>query len=192
MGPIEILWATVMTFFIIIAMVRGYHRELGVTIVILVTLWALKQAERIVAAGAQGQKAGIYWRAYAKLHGQNPLGVTVLPMNETILMSLFTGAFVLAVIAAYGGRTLTFTGTPVRGSARLLLDVSVGAINGYLVAGTMWYYTDHFGYPLPDWVFHKPLTEFAQKAVNYLPPAIMDDKVIIGLVALLILMQVRK
>ena len=192
MGPIEILWATVMAFFIIIAMVRGYHKELGVTTVILVTMWALKQAERIVSAGAQGQKAGIYWRAYAKLHGQNPLRVAVLPMSNTLLMSLFTGAFVLAVIAAYGGRTLTFTGTPVRGNARLLLNVSVGAINGYLVAGTLWYYTDHFGYPLPAWVFQNSLTPFAQKAVHYLPPAIMDDKIIIGLVALLILMQVRK
>ncbi len=192
MGPIEILWATVMAFFIIIAMVRGYHKELGVTTVILVTLWALKQAERIVSAGAQGQKAGIYWRAYAKLHGQNSLGVAVLPMSDMLLMSLFTGAFVMAVIAAYGGRTLTFTGTPLRGTGRFLLDVSAGAINGYLVAGTMWYYTDHFGYPLPDWVFKQPLSPFAQKAVHYLPPAIMDDKVIIGLVALLILMQVRK
>ncbi len=193
MGPIEILWGTVMAFFVIIAIVRGYHKELGVTTVILATMWALKQAERVVEAGSQGQKAGIYWKAYSELHGQNPLKVAVLPIeSKMVLMTIFTGAFLLAVIAAYGGRTLTFSGTPAKGHTRFLLNVSVGAINGYLVAGTLWYYTDHFGYPLPPWAFKNTLTDFARGAIHYLPPAIMSDKLIIGLVVLLILMQVRK
>jgi len=192
MGPIEILWATVLTFFVFIALVRGYHKELGVTIVLLATLWVLKQAEIIVV---KKPTTGIYGSMYLALSKSNPLHTNLIPESNALKMYLFLGVLVLIVLASYRGRTITLSGTPTKGHARGLLDIAVGAVNGYLFAGTAWYYMALFGYPFPKWmhVDMSRTTHLAQVIVSqYLPPTLLDDKIILAAVVLLVILGVRK
>ena len=49
-----------------------------------------------------------------------------------------------------------------------LLGLFLGAINGYLLVGTIWSFLDQAGYPF-DWII-QPLPEDAANLVQYLPP----------------------
>jgi hypothetical protein len=192
MGPIEILWATVLTFFVFIALVRGYHKELGVTIVLLATIWALKQAEIIVT---KKPTTGLYGSLYLALNKGNPLHANLVPESNALKMYLFLGALVLIVLAAYRGRTISLSGNPTTGHKKGLLDIAVGAVNGYLFAGTAWYYMAIFNYPFPKWmhVDMSKTTHLAKVIVQqFLPPTLLDDKIIIGAVVLLVILGVRK
>jgi len=49
--------------------------------------------------------------------------------------------------STYQGKTFDFSNKPILGCLGLLTGFAVGALNGYLIAGTLWYYADLYGYP---------------------------------------------
>ncbi len=58
-----------------------------------------------------------------------------------------------------------------------ILGIIVGAINGYLVVGSLWYFVDTVGYFSPFFVEPEathPMGELALKAIELLPPAILS------------------
>jgi hypothetical protein len=69
----------------------------------------------------------------------------------------------------------------------ILLGIFLGAVNGYMIFGTAWYYLGQAGYPF-DWITAPDqITEAGQKAielVNILPPQWLQTPVIYIAVAI--------
>jgi hypothetical protein len=60
------------------------------------------------------------------------------------------------------------------------MGMIMGGINGYLIAGTVWYYLDKAGYPFPN-IIIPPSGEFATKIatiMNYMPPHVLGEPAI--------------
>ena len=57
----------------------------------------------------------------------------------------------------------------------IILGVVIGALNGYLIAGTIWFYMADAGYPFPDTIM-APTGNFAKVAeamLHYMPPKLL-------------------
>jgi hypothetical protein len=178
MGPIELLFIAIGLIVTLIGIARGYVRELGSTLLILSALFLLTFFQEEITQ--------VLTFFYTDL-----LGINNPDTLNGLLAFSFSGAFVAIVFASYAGKTLTFSGRPAAQPGRFLLDVSVGLLNGYLIAGTLWYIQDIFGYPLGGLTgLTLPLTARAQAMIPLLPPNLVDNPVfwIVPVVILLILM----
>ncbi len=172
MGRIEVLWGIVIAIFVLISIARGYHKELGSTVVILVALAALKLLDSSLSAAIKFVFPG--------------------DTQKLASMILFQVIFIAIVFAGYSGETLIFKGQPRRGSSALFFNIVFGLLNGILVAGTLWYYLAINGYPLPKNLFDaSQLSKFANDAIQYLPPKLPTQSLVALLIFLLIL-RVRK
>ncbi len=179
MGPIELIWGIVLIFFAIVGMVRGYAKEMGTTLVILVAMFVLTQfgeaALRVVSPGV----ASI-------------VGMKDEPKNLSLLnMLLLQGTFIVIIFAAYQGETLAFEGRSAQGLEGAVLSLALGLINGYLVAGTLWYYLDYYKYPVGS-LFRPPLSPLAQAILPYLPPNVLGPGALTALIALMVLLRIRR
>lgn len=171
MGPIEILFVTVIFLFGAIGIVRGYTRELGVTTMLLMTLFVITFVDTRLGEqiSALLENAGLS------------------ESNVTSLFSLVACIIlILVTFMSYQGITLTFPGS----GGNWLLGWLVGLINGYLFAGSIWYYLAK-----ADWIFFDVLPDYTtlyQFLVKILPPAIFSWPYFILLaVGMLILRVVR-
>jgi uncharacterized membrane protein required for colicin V production len=169
----------VLLFFAIVGMVRGYAKELGSTLVILVAMFVLTQfgetALRILSPGVA-----------------STVGIKDTSANLNLLnMLLLQGVFVAIIFAAYQGETLAFEGRSLQGPEGAILSLALGVINGYLVAGTLWYYLDHYKYPVGS-LFKPPLSPLAEAIIPYLPPNVLGAGALTALIALMILLRIRR
>ena len=179
MGPIEIVWGTVVLFFAIAGLVRGYARELGATLVILVAMFVLTQfggaVLRILSPGVA-----------------STVGIKETSTDLNLLnMLLMQGAFVVIIFAAYQGETLAVEGRSAHGPEGAVLSLALGLINGYLVAGTLWYFLDHYKYPVGS-LFKPPLSPLAEAIIPYLPPNVLGPAALLALIALMVLLRIRR
>jgi hypothetical protein len=114
-------------------------------------------------------------------------------LSELFLMLAFQLVFVRSVFASYAGRTLDFGGIPAPPPQGTLLSMAVGVLNGYLVAGTLWFYLDKFQYPVQSfgWV-HLPLTPTGLSMVEFLPQKVFESPSYWMVpVAVLVILRVR-
>lgn len=178
MGPIEVLYIIIGSVVVLIAVARGYVKELGATLIILVGIFILSFFEdEIVTVLTRGIEALV----------DNPSQ----ERTDLILSTLFTLAFTAIVFAGYVGKTLEFPGRMAAQPAAFLISFLVGLINGYLIAGTLWYYQDAYGYPWFEG-FISDFSDTAQRMIELLPPALFDNPVFwIVPVAILLLIRVR-
>lgn len=136
MGPIEGLWFSLVMVFILLGIIRGFLKELGLTTVMIVWLFGMDQIlPRLEEMIRQPD---------------SPLarfGLTPESMGTTLWL-LFTLITVLVVFVAYQGETLAFEGTPPKGLSGVLLGALIGFVNGYLVCGTLWWILNRYNYPV--------------------------------------------
>jgi uncharacterized membrane protein required for colicin V production len=121
----------------VIGMVRGFLKELGVTLVLIATLFALDRLIPIINGFINGGGFGF-------------LGLGPVPETEStssILFLLFGAMMVGATYIAYQGETLSYEGSNPRGIVGALLGFLIGAVNGYLLFGTIWWLMDFYRYP---------------------------------------------
>ena len=161
MGPIEALYISIALIFGLIGIVRGYQRELGNTIVIMYVIAAMGFLDDRVLNNLFNQVGGSIF------------GVDETLQNQFLLV-IYTAVFVLVVFWTYQGKTFDFGGQPAKGCLGFVFGLLVGLINGYLVAGTLWYYADKFEYPFP--LFSMPLTAAGAAMVNYLPQTVIQGE----------------
>ena len=172
MGPIELLFLVLIGLFGAIGVVRGYQRELGVTTMLLLTLFVIE----FLTASSFGT------RITAALVG---LGLT-----ETQVTTIFDlSACVLLMIVmfiSYQGLGLVYPGSGQNHFVSLL----VGLVNGYLFAGSIWWYLQNAGWPFAKVTdTYTPVYEFL---VKLLPPEIFGWQFfILVAVAMLILRVIR-
>jgi hypothetical protein len=179
MGSLEIYYGTIAFIVTLIGIARGYSKELGSTMIILVAIFLLMFTENRL----------------------NPILLSVRNflwadggLPETLFLSLvYQLFFVAAVFAGYSGRTITFGGTEVRAPQRNLLNLLIGGINGYLIAGTLWYYQHAYGYPFDTWGWTtQPLSGTAEVLVSLIPQYLLPTPSLWMIpIAVLLLLRVR-
>lgn len=161
MAPIEVLFGMMVLLFTLIGFARGFLRELGVTAMIIWTLFVLSLLGPILE----------------RLLGSDGL-------TERVTLGLCSGYLLVIIIAAvisYQGETLAFGGVSPRGITGLVLGAVMGLVNGYLIAGSLWYYMARFDYPIRWLGFTTAGLSPAAAAVQpYLAPALLGQPVLLG------------
>ena len=188
MGPLEILWLAIVVFFVLIAFVRGYPRELGVTTVIfgalfLITFFLEKYLPRFINF----------------LSSELSLQLTERQLQHFYAL-FYSLLFLVVVFWAYAGETFSFQGKEHKGACGFVLNFLVGLLNGVLVASTLWYFQVAYNYPVADFknaagqsVFLTlPLTSFAQSLVTYVPANVIPPIFWGAMLLLMLIARVRK
>lgn len=149
-------WIIVILFAVIGAM-RGWAKEIMVTFSVVLGIFLITVLENYVPPikniFAKTQPSSLYW------------------MRAIIIM----------VLAFFGYQTPRMKAINQSKIARehlqdILLGFLVGAFNGYLIFGTLWWFMDATGYPFAD-VIAKPVGEVATRTVammKWMPPAYLD------------------
>jgi hypothetical protein len=161
-GPIGIVWGVLVIAFTLIGLARGFLKELGVTTVLVIVLFAFGQWGDDVLAP---KVVDLVSKAAGTLSGGQP-------DERMTKASFYIITTLVATFISYHGETLAFQGTPPRGITGVLLALIIGLVNGYLVAGTMWFYLETFEYPFG--LFPKELTPLEGELVKYLPLAALS------------------
>jgi len=173
MGPVQYVYLAVAVIIALIGLARGYEKELGNSIIFMITIALLG----FIEARYEAQIASFAGRIF----GVNNAA--------TFLFLLYSLVFVLVVFSSYSGVTFNYDGTPLKGFGGHMLSLLVGIFNGYLIAGTLWHYANKFGYPLTG------VTQLAPtqaNALNYLPQTIFPDTLFwVVPAAILLIMRVR-
>ena len=162
MGPVELLYITIAFIFGMIGIVRGYHKELGNSIIFMYVIAAMGFLDERVLNS-------LFERA-----GTSILGLDAAGLNSFLTVA-YTLIFVIVVFISYQGKTFDYSLGPAHGVLGFFFSLGVGLFNGYLVAGTLWYYMNKFQYPLG--AIQQPLTATGEAMLAYLPQNLFDNPV---------------
>lgn len=159
MIPVEYLWLALILVFGITGMVRGLWKELGVTTVLLLSLFVLtfgwKQIGSRIVEAIPGQASA-----------------------ATIEALYYIIPVVFVAFIAYEGISLEFPVREMKGVFKGLLGLPGGLLNGYLIVGTIWdavNKADYFGLEVPlgntgaTVMVSDSLTNLNATIVQYLP-----------------------
>lgn len=149
-----IFWMFVILFAIIGAM-RGWARELLVAFAVILALFVLSVLERFVPfirdILSNGSPTTLFW------------------MRALVLLSLVFFGYQTPNLPRLAG-----SGRFARERLQdILLGFFLGALNGYLIFGTIWFYLNDANYPFPIITPPVPGTtsgEAAARLLTYLPP----------------------
>jgi hypothetical protein len=185
-GPIEVLWISLVVVFGIVGYTRGVSKELGVTLPVLVGMYLLvKFGSRLV---------GLI-DSVLRLVGLG--GYVGSPDEKLFTWVLYTLFMLFIVLISYEGITLDFPGVSAKAPYTDVVDFLSGLVNGYLAVGTVWYYLDQFGYPTQKiGLYQPPLSSLAQVLVKFLPlnvlPKDTAEWYLLGFILFLIILRVIK
>lgn len=127
-----------------VGFLRGWNRELVGTAGILVALFALFQFDAIL-------------RSYF-----------YSPLSRDQVFLIQAGIFLAIVFVVYQAPDLGTNRSRTDMQAGFLGAV-VGAINGYLVGGTLWYFMDINEYPLPQFIVAPTLNSPTAQNIGMMP-----------------------
>jgi hypothetical protein len=182
MIPIEYLWITLIIVLGIVGAARGLNRELGVTTILLLSLFVLKFAWRQL--GARG----------VALVGDRTSADIVMALYYIIIIGF-------VAIISYEGFSLAFPVRQMRGVGKGLAGLPGGLLNGYLIFGTIWdaaNRANYFGLRVPLQCFNTTVaisdcvTNFHNVLVQYLPLTFVNEFVMLVLGMILLLAIVLK
>ena len=172
MAPVEIAFLIVIVIFGLVGAVRGFSREIGVTAMLLIALLILQVVDHL-AAGTRDT-------VLAFIVGPAPAA------QLTARAAIYALVLVPVAFVSYQGETLIFPTASASGTLGLL----AGLLNGWLFAGSIWYYLAQANWP------------FIPVASNYdslylalsklLPPEILDWRYLIALVVVMMILRVWK
>lgn len=174
MGPVEIVFVTIWVVFGVIGVARGLWRELGATTMLFIALLVLQLLTNPTAPGYK------YWTAFLGLFVADPAAQQT---TTSVLAIVFL--LVMAYIS-YEGETLTF---PNKGG-NWFFSLGAGLLNGYLLAGGIWYYLDKAGWP--GGIIGPPFTAFYTNMIKLLPLAVLPWWLLLILVVFMMIMRVLK
>ena len=182
MIPVEYLWLALILVFGVTGMVRGLWKELGVTTVILLSLFVLTFGWKQIGS-----------RIVDAIPGQTP---------ATTIMALY---YIIPVIfvsfIAYEGITLKFPMKQMKGIFKALLGFPGGLLNGYLIVGTIWdvvTQAKYFGLEVPlgntgaTVAVSDSLTSLNATIVQYLPVTFVNEFVMLLLGMILLVAIILK
>ncbi len=182
MIPIEYYWITLIIVFGIVGAARGLNKELGVTTILLLSLFVLKFTWEMLGERAVG------------LAGNRLAADTVMALYYIVSISFV--AFI-----AYEGFTLAFPVRQMKGLGKGFFGFIGGLLNGYLLIGTIWdvsYQAKYFGLKVPLECYNTTiaiagcLTDLHQTLVQYLPITFVNEFVLLALGMILLLAIILK
>jgi len=184
MGPVELTFFLVVAIFALIGAVRGVARELGVTLMLLVGLMVLLLIDQYLLDDI--------YRFLDVLFPGN------VGLQKSIVALAYCAFMVLIAYISYEGRTLSFSSIPIisdlvkssGGTAGTFAGLVTGAVNGYLLAGTIWYYLACADWPLTR--ITEPFSDIYYAISAILPPNIFKWYYVVVLVVLLLIIKVWK
>jgi hypothetical protein len=114
--------------------------------------------------------------------------------QQTMVVFLFSSIVVLTAFLAYHGQdTLSFKFKDPAGIPGAIFGFMAGAVNGYLIAGTIWYYLDQSGYPIQQYPwFEATFTALAINLIRFLPQYLFSGLVLSGLALVLLWWRILK
>lgn len=182
MGPVEAIFITIGILVTLVGMARGYDKELGNTVIILVAIFVLVFFEVPII--------GLLTKVITRLPGGSADDATA---RSLLLSLIFTVTFASIVFASYAGRTLNLGSRSTKPPISTIYTALIALLNGYLVGGTVWYYQDKFDYPLQQLgLVVLPLTNTAQKMTEVLPQTLFPSPIYWMVpVSILLLIRVR-
>lgn len=166
MAPIEVFFGAIVLIFALIGLARGFLRELGVTTVMMFLLFFLSRFEPQLDKGMV-----------------RVMSANLVTAADTGLVqcAVFVFVIVAAAFVSYQGETMSFGGQPPRGAQAVLLGLVTGLLNGYLIAGAIWFYMHKFDYPIAFMGFSAAtLSGFARGLIEYLPLTFLGQPVLLG------------
>ena len=172
MGPIEILFLVLIGLFGAIGVVRGYQRELGVTTMLLLALFMI---EFFIATTLGDRVTGVLSNA----------GVSETQIDTIVDL---TACVVLLIVTfiSYQGFGLVYPGS----GRNNFLSLLIGLLNGYLFAGSIWWYLQNAGWPLAK--VTEPFTSVYEFLVQLLPPEIFGWQFFILVAVAMLIFRVIK
>jgi hypothetical protein len=171
MGPVELVFVAIWLLFGIIGLVRGVWKELGATTMLFIGLLFLQ-----LVAGPLGK----YW---SMLLGY----FTTDPNTQKVISDMIAVAVMLVItFISYQGEVLTYPGK----GDNWFFSLGTGLLNGWLVAGSVWYYLDAAGWP--GGIVNPPFTQYYNTMVKLLPPAVLRWEVLVLLVVFMMVLRVLK
>lgn len=182
MGPIEVYFSTIALFVMIVGLIRGYAKELGSTIIIMTAIFLLTFVEDMAKPAILTLGRQVFEVAVQDVSSQNML-----------LSTAYTVIFIVIVLAGYAGRTLDFMGKPPSPVTGSLMSLAIGLLNGYLIAGTLWFYQDKYDYPSQALGIINPVfSDTAKQMIDLLPQYVMPSPTYWMLpIAILLIIRVR-
>lgn len=181
MIPIETLWIGLALIFAIVGVVRGFLKELGVTLVLIVLLFGLRQLS--------DNLGGILGFAAATVKQD---WISDLKNNAALWLIVYMAVFLVVVFIAYEGYVIKYPGEDPRGIQGRLLAMLVGLVNGYLVAGSLWFYVDLYKEPVQRLgLLRLPYTPVAERMLQVLPPAMLGPYLPFLIVFMIILLVIK-
>ena len=163
MGLIEVYFGSIAGIITLIGLAQDYARELGRSMIIIVAIFLLLYV--------QDRLNPILNSVWQMVSSAEDVGA-----RQLFLSNFYLAIFVITIFAGYAGRVITFSGQQWPMLQGAILSCLVGAINGYLISGSLWYYQYIYGYPLANLGWINPdLSPIAVKLVRYLPQNIMPS-----------------
>ncbi len=187
MGGIEILALTVILILGAIGVVRGPSKELGVTMALVVVLAIFAQFDALVNFAELPARVNAIL-ANLGLDSDDPV------QQRMVVLFLYSSVLIVTAFLAYQGQdTLAFKWQAPPGAVGVLLGGLVGALNGYLIFGTFWYYLHQLNYPIQRYAwFRAEFTEAAQTMINLLPQNLASGMVMAALALALLWWRILK
>jgi hypothetical protein len=174
MTPVGVVFLIVMLLFGIIGIVRGVARELGVTTMLLLALMVLQLTVTLFASRITHFLTQVFGVSAADVP-------TIIAFSSACFLMLMT-------FISYQGITLLF---PIK-STSWFLGLGIGLINGYLFAGSMWYYLQKAGWPLLHSVVKPEYSQLNDTLYNLMPPAIFSWQALLLMVVALLILRIWK
>ncbi len=171
MIPVEYLWLTLIAVFGIVAMGRGLWKELGVSTVMLLTLFVLKFGWEQIGT-----------KVVESFPGSMP--------SSTVAALYYIVPTLFMAFISYQGITLEFPIKQMKGISKAIFGLPGGILNGYLIVGTVWdavNQADYFGLKVPLGssgnmiAISDSVTSLHNTLVQYLPVTFVNEYILLGL-----------
>lgn len=160
MIPVEYFWLVLILIFGIIGAARGLGKELGVTAILCLSLFALWLG---------WDTAG---KAIISLVNKTPFKNLT---DDQIEALYYTGAILFVAFISYEGVVLEFP-VKLKGLLKNIFGFVGGLINGYLIVGTIWDVVAHANYFQPQVSIVKaPFSSFHNAIIQWLPVSLMNE-----------------
>lgn len=181
MTPIESLWIVLVMLFGVVGIVRGFLKELGVTLVLIVLLFGLTRLDANLKRLLDMVTTASKIQSVGQLYG-----------NPTVWLIFYSGLILGAMYVAYQGYVIKYPGNEPKGMQGTLLGLMVGLINGYLFVGALWYYIDKYKQPLQALgIIEGDYSALAQKLLKILPPDLLNPFLPFLVVFMIILLVIK-
>ncbi len=195
MLPLEVVFLLLVIIWAMIGAVRGFSREIGATIAIVMAMSGLSLFGPLLAT-AINKSFGNLGSFSIPLAESVPEGAKAFCYAASPQQFIFyTIVFGVIVFMGYQGETLGLP-TKVGKLSSGILGMFAGIVNGWMVAGNLWYFLDKCAnYNVPSLGIRSVgvLSETAQTIIKILPLNLIGEPaILIALLMLLLLVRIAK